>query len=249
MRKLFLLMLLTGLAGIGYAQDVLTGRVYENKTNNFLRGIRVEDLKSHAVTMTGQDGSFTLKASKGDLVTFTNFNYRPDTVFLTTLTYLQVFLVLKTTLLDEVKVSDQQIKNGAAGFKTQKDTGVFGSNVVKYQRNDDGPNKGSYKGGVTFKIPDGGETQRQHEAKVEAKQKDQDRIRRVFNPDTLKKYVSLTGQEMINFVIMYTPDAKTFFDPQFNIITYVNASYREFMKIPEEDRKSKSLTELPAIKE
>jgi hypothetical protein len=245
MRKVFLLLLLTGLFGAAYAQDVLTGRVYENKTKVFLQGIRVEDLKSHAITMTGNDGSFTLKARVGDLVTFSNFSYKPDTIFLTKLDYIQIFLDLKRTMLDEVNVTQQQIKNGAAGFTTQRDPGVLGSNTVKYQRDD----SGNYKGGVLFKIPDGGPTPRQREAKIAAKEKDQEKIRRVFNADSLQRYLPLRGQEMTNFVIMYMPDANTFFDPQFSLVPYLNTSYREFMKIPEDERKSKSLTELPPLKE
>jgi hypothetical protein len=47
---------------------------------------------------------------------------------------------------------------------------------------------------------------------------------------------------------MYIPDIDTYFSFDFNLVAYLNRCYREFLKIPEEDRKSKSLTELPPLK-
>jgi hypothetical protein len=199
MRQVFLLILFTMLSTVLFAQDEFTGRVYENKVNVFLQGVRVEDLKSHAMTITGPDGSFTIKAMVGDLVAFTNSSYKPDTVFLANLKYMQIFL------------------------------GVLGSHVVKYQRDD----SGNYKGGVTFRIPDGSDSKRKHEEKVTQKERQQEKIRKVFNADSLKRYLPITGQEMQNFVTMYIPDIDTYFSFDFNLVAYLNRCYREFLKIPE----------------
>jgi hypothetical protein len=243
MRQVFLLILFIMLSTALFAQDEFTGRVYENKVNVFLQGVRVEDLKSHAMTITGPDGSFTIKAKVGDLVAFTNSSYKPDTVFLANLKYMQIFLDLNQNQLKEVTITNQTVK-GNAGFTTQEDKGVLGSHVVKYQRDD----SGNYKGGVTFRIPDGSDSKRKHEEKVTQKERQQEKIRKVFNADSLKRYLPITGQEMQNFVTMYIPDIDTYFSFDFNLVAYLNRCYREFLKIPEEDRKSKSLTELPPLK-
>ena len=80
--------------------------------------------------------------------------------------------------------------------------------------------------------------------KVEKSEAQKEQIRRVFNPENLKKYLPITGQEMENFIILYTPDINTYFAPGFNLVAYLNAQYAEFNKIPVDQRQSKSLTQL-----
>jgi len=242
MRQFLFFILLTALVSVVHAQGQLTGRVYEDKTTKVLQGIRVEDQKSNSITTTGPDGSFVIKAAIGDVVTFTNFNYKRDTLFLTNLNYVQVFMVLNQTMLQEVNVTNQQIK-GNAGFTTQQTPGVLGSKTVKYQLDDNG----DAKGGVLLNIHDGTDN-RQHEEKVAHQEKQKEKIRRVFNADSLKIFLPITGQEMENFIILYTPDVKTYFSFDFSLPSYLSRCYREFMMIPEEERKSRSLTQLTPTK-
>ncbi|HZY38770.1 MAG TPA: hypothetical protein VFE53_19055 [Mucilaginibacter sp.] len=239
MRQFLFFMLLSGLISTACAQDQFTGRVYENKSNTFLQGIRVEDLKSHVMTMTGPDGSFTIRAAVGDLVCFTNSNYKPDTLYLANLKYVQVFLDPRINQLQEVTVTNQEIKKNA-GFTTQKQPGVLGSETVLYQTDANG----NPIGGLKMNIADGGETPKQHETKVAKNEAQKDQIRRVFNAENLKKYLPITGQEMENFIILYTPDINTYFTPAFNLVAYLNTSFEEFNKIPADQRQSKSLTQL-----
>src|ERR1700735_3343583 len=100
-RQILFLILFSALATTVFAQDQLTGRVYENKSKVFLQGVRVEDLKSHTMTVTGVDGSFTIRAAVGDLVCFTNSNYKPDTLYVADLKYVQVFLDPRVNMLQE----------------------------------------------------------------------------------------------------------------------------------------------------
>jgi hypothetical protein len=239
MRQFLFLILLSVLATSVFAQSQLTGRVYENKSKVFLQGVRVEDLKSHAMTITGPDGSFTISAVVGDLVCFTNSNYKTDTLYVADLKYVQVFLDPRVTVLQEVKVTNQEIKKNA-GFSTQQQPGVLGSQTVLYQTDANG----NPIGGIKMNIADGGDTPRQHEAKVSRSEAQKEQIRKVFNPENLKKYLPITGQEMENFIIMYTPDVNTYFAPGFNLVAYLNANYEEFNKIPVEQRQSKALTQL-----
>ena len=70
------------------------------------------------------------------------------------------------------------------------------------------------------------------------------KIAREFSPDNLKDYIPLKGQEMTNFMIMYTPTIDTYNGPEFNFTSYVDSTYKEFMKIPKGRRESKDLTDL-----
>jgi len=238
MRQFLFLILFSVLATTVFAQDQLTGRVYENKSNVFLQGVRVEDLKSHTMTITGPDGSFTIRTAVGDLVCFTNSNYKPDTLYVADLKYVQIFLDPLVNMLQEVKVTNQEIKKNA-GFSTQQQPGLLGSQTVLYQTDANG----NPIGGLKMNIADG-ETPKQREAKVSKSEAQKEQIRRVFNPDNLKKYLPITGQEMENFIIMYTPDVNVYFAPGFNLVVYLNANYEEFNKIPIEQRQSKALTQL-----
>jgi len=240
MQRSFLFILCCVLfAHLSFAQGQLTGRVFENKTKVFLQGVKVEDLKSHAITITRADGSFIINAAVGDVVTFSNSNYKPDTIYLTNLNYIQVFLELKQNMLNEVKVTNQQIKANA-GFNAQPETGPLGSHAVTYQRDE----KGELKGGVNFNIADGTNTKRKHEDQVTTSEKQKEEIIKVFNAANLKKYLPITGQEMDNFIILYMPDVKTYFSPAFNLVAYLNGCYEEFLKIPVEQRQSKTFTQL-----
>ncbi len=239
MRQFLFLILLSGAITTAYAQNQLTGRVYENKTKVFLQGVRVENLKSHAMTITGPDGSFAIRAAVGDLVRFTNSNYKPDTLYVADLKYIQVFLDPRVNQLQEVKVTNQQIKKND-GFSTQKQPGVLGSQTVLYQTD----TSGRPIGGIKMNIADGGMTPKQHEAKLSRNEAQKEQIRKVFNAENLKKYLPISGQEMENFIILYMPDVNTYFDPAFNLVAYLNVSFQEFNKIPVEQRQSKALTQL-----
>jgi len=232
---IFFSLIVTGV----YAQEQLTGRVFENKSNVFLQGVKIEDLKTHVMTMTGKDGSFTIRAAVGDVICFSDFSYKPDTVYVANLKYVQVFLDLKQNMLDEVKVTNQEIK-GNAGFAPQVERGPLNSQSVTYQT--DG--NGNYVGGVKMRVFDGGPTAKEKEKKITEKEKQQEGILKVFNADYLKKYLPITGQEMQNFIILYMPDAGTFYNNTFNLVSYINNSYEEFQKIPPEDRQSKTYTQL-----
>ncbi len=192
------------------------------------------------MAMTGPDGSFVITASVGDVVCFTNSNYKPDTLYVADLKYVQIFLDPKINMLDEVKVTNQQINDKKTGFTIAPEKGVLGSKDVLYQTDANG----NPIGGIKMNISDGGETPRQHEAKVSRSEAQKEQIRKVFNVDYLKKFLPISGQEMQNFIIMYTPDIDTYFNPAFNLTAYLNGSYEEFNKIPVEQRQSKSLTQL-----
>ena len=223
-----------------YAQDNLTGRVYEDKTKVALPGIVIKNLKTQSTTISDRTGAYSIPAHIGDLVVFSAFSYAPDTLYVTAVKYTEIVMVLKSNMLNEVKVTGQEIKLG--NLKAAPTLSPINSQGLTYSTD----SKGNYTGGLTAHIFDShsAEKKRQHNAQFTKDQQVKDKIAAIFSPEGLKDYVPLEGQEMQNFIVTYTPDIKTYTDPNFNLAIYINTSYQEFMKIPEDERKSKTFQQI-----
>lgn len=227
------------LTNLTYAQSNITGRIFENQTKAALQGIRVENLKSHDFTMSDPSGRFAMQANKGDLLCFTGFNYQPDTLLVTNAKYIEVYLILKQNMLKEVTVKNQQIKTGS--FKPAPTMSPINNQAVTYSQDE----KGNYKGGVTFNVPTWGKKdQRKQEQQLEEHEKTSSQITEAFSEKNLKNYIPITGQELNNFRILYTPDIKTYTSSEFNMSLYIDSCYKEFSKYPAEQRQSPTYFQL-----
>jgi hypothetical protein len=241
MIRLFLLFLgLLLLANISFAQGNLTGRVFENKTRIPLGGVSIQNLKSNSISVSDKNGLFSIRAHVGDLVTFSTFAYRPDTLFVKDLNDIEIFLDLKSTMLKEVKVTGTETRLG--NLKAAPTPSPFGGQTLVYQTDENGNPKGGLKLNVFDSHADA--NKREKAAQLTKDERTHEEITRIFSPEGLKDYIPLTGQEMDNFIILYRPDIATFTSPEFHLTVYINTSYEEFMKIPPNRRKSKDLTDL-----
>ncbi|MFB9842516.1 hypothetical protein [Mucilaginibacter ginsenosidivorans] len=222
------------------AQDNLTGRIYEAKTKVMLPGIIVKNLKTQSTTISDHTGAYSIPAHIGDLVVFSAFSYVPDTLYVTSLKYTEISLVLKSNMLNEVRVTGQETRLG--NLKAAPTLSPINSQALTYSTD----SKGNYTGGLTAHIFDShsAENKRKHEAQVTKDEAIKNKIAEIFSPKGLKDYIPLEGQEMQNFIVTYTPDIKTYTDPNFNLTTYINDSYQEFLKIPESERKSKTFQQI-----
>jgi len=239
MRFFILLFLFSGFSVAVFSQGRVGGKVFENKTYRPVEAVTVENLTNRAATSTDAGGSFSIVAKKGDLLRFSSMGYKADTVYLKDLDILSVYLIPQENMLGEVKVKELEFPPGA--FSMPVLLGPMGSKVVRYQTD----KNGNPIGGIKMSLGDlfGGGGKSASEKKIE-KRKQEEQIAQVFNATTLGKYLPFEGQELKNFVILYRPDVNTFFDKNFNITDYISASYRTFMQIPEEKRRSKELVEL-----
>jgi len=240
MRIVFLSLCLCFLAGMASAQDMLGGRIYEYKTRTILPGVTIRNLKTNGVTVSDRTGGFAIAAKVGDLVVFNSFAYHPDTLYVKDLKYTEIQLILKSNMLDEVKVNGQQVKVGS--MKGTPSLSPLGGQTLIYQVDA----KGNPTGGLAMNIFDshGAQKKREHVAQTARDEGTKAKIADIFSPTGLKNYVPLTGQEMTNFITIYTPTLDVFTAPDFNLTVYINTSYHEFMKLPAEDRASPSLTSL-----
>src|ERR1700753_2698159 len=101
------------LAVVSSAQDVLTGRIYEYKTRTILPGVTIRNLKTNGATVSDRTGAFSITAKVGDLVVFNSFAYQPDALYVKNLKYIEIQLMLKSNMLNEVKVNGQQVNVGS----------------------------------------------------------------------------------------------------------------------------------------
>ncbi|TSJ43420.1 hypothetical protein FO440_04300 [Mucilaginibacter corticis] len=234
MRLTALAILFLFTTGLTHAQSILKGRVMELHNDVLLSGIKVENQTQNISTYSDPHGNFLIKAKKGDLLCFSGLNYMTDTVYLTSLKYQVILLQLKLNQLNEVQISTGDANVGSFGHIVT--TGPLGSHTVQYQEG----------GGVTIKIFDSHSDAKKRE-KIERLERDGEKdrkIREVFNAQNLKNYVPITGQELSNFIFKYTPDIKTYYDKKFNLSLYINESYQDFLKIPEEKRRSTTFSQL-----
>lgn len=226
--------------GITHAQDNLIGRIHEDKSNVAIPGINVHNLKTNKIVTSDATGAFSIPAKVGDVVVFSGFSYRSDTLYVQKLGYIDIVLTLKSKMLDEVKVTGQETRLGS--LKGTPTLSPFKSQDVVYTRD----NAGNYIGGITMKLPDShsAENKRKRDAQVRKDEGVKGKIAEIFSPEGLKNYLPITGQELQNFITMYTPDITTFTAEDFNLTIYIDDSYKEFLKIPADKRSSKELTEL-----
>ncbi|MDN5287554.1 MAG: hypothetical protein JWR38_3828 [Mucilaginibacter sp.] len=236
LRYLLLVFIGCVITSVACAQGMQNGTVLENKTRVVLEGIQIENKTTTKVVVTDKLGRFSIPAKTGDLLVFTGAFYRPDTVLLTNLLGREVFLTPKQTSLEEVKVNGTEIKAPASGYK---DPDFHGQTMV-YQRD---PKTGYYKGGVALRLHywTKDDKKRKKEGEFIQSQQVQDEITEVFSPDNLTKYVPLTGDDMNNFILLYIPSVKTYTSPEFSLTTYLDASYKKFLKLTPEERKAGQL--------
>ena len=239
-RFLLFSLLIVCLTCPAFAQDALTGRIYEDKTNIAIPGIVVRNLKTDRAVIADQTGAFAIPAKIGDLVTFTGFSYQPDTIYVKDLKYIEIILALKGKMLKEVSVTQQETKVGS--LKGPRTLSPINSDALVYSRD----KNGAYKGGMTANLFDHNEAakKRQKATELEKDLAIKKKIADAFSAINLQNYLPMKGQEMQNFIILYTPGVETYTSSEFNFTLYLSISYREFMKIPEEERKSKKLTDL-----
>ncbi len=140
-------------------------------------------------------------------------------------------------MLNEVKITTPEINTGSLAAPVAR---IFGANALQYQTDENG----DYRGGIKIMLFDYNDKNKKKYAKIKANDEKQQQIYDVFKAQNLKNYLPITGQEMENFIILYTPDVKTYYSPDFILTVYLNTCYQKFLDIPVEDRQSKTYLQL-----
>lgn len=236
LRCLLLIFIGCFITAVAQAQTVQNGTVFENTTRVVLQNIQVANPTSGKIVLTNKAGRFSIQAKVGDLLILTGSFYRTDTVLVTDLKEREVFLTPKQTSLKEVKVVGSELKKPASGYK---DPDFHGQTMV-YQRD---PKTGAYKGGIALRMHywTKDDNKRKKEEGMLQSQQVQDEIMKVFSPENIVKYVPLNDEDMNDFILLYIPSVKTYTSPDFNLTTYLDASYKKFQKLTPAERKAGKL--------
>ena len=223
-------------SSFSYAQVVVRGRVFENKSHISLEDIHVQNQTTNQSVTTDEKGRFSVAAKIGDILIFRGFSYLPDTVLLTDMKNKEVFLTPKQNLLDEVKVKTDSTKN----MNTYYDPEFHGQTIV-YQRDRDM----NYSGGIAIRLWYWKKDQHKKErlAKEIKEAQDQDEVAKVFSSKNIAKYVPLKGKDLDDFLVLYMPTTKDYFKADFNLNAYVNDCYKKYQKLPDGKRHPAKLTD------
>jgi hypothetical protein len=234
MRKYWCLVVLCFAGLSAFAQGTFSGRVFENKTRIPLSNIWVENLGNKRNTLSDKSGKFVLPAKAGDLVLFRGFGYKNDTVLVTRLGGTEIFLEPQKIELSQVNISTTEL---AKKFKDY-DPEFHGQPIV-YHRD----RKGNLDGGINIRVHYWKKGERD-KAKLEKKLRDfdtMDRIHEIFTRQTIRKYVPLDGDELDNFISLYTPSVTVFTRNDFNLLVYLSDSYKQYQALTPDKRKPAAL--------
>lgn len=246
--KFLLVALIFGFCGGSvFAQSTQSGRIFELHTRIPIGGAKVENLSTHVIVTSDTSGRFTIPATRRDVIVYSALSYRTDSVAVTNLNYKEIFLESTSKQLQDVNINSNNVavNKGASLIPPYIPPSPLGGQTLLYQTN----SAGDAVGGIKVMIPgskDKASEARKEQAKLEANDQTEQEIKRQFSPGNLKNYVPLTGQEMDNFIVLYTPSVSVYRSREFNFTLYVNKSFEEFKKLPEDKRKSKTLTDLNA---
>ncbi len=214
------------------AQQLLKGRVFENKTRVGLTGISIQNLNSKQSTVTDNNGKFSIGAKVNDMLLVKGFAYQNDTVLVTKLNEMEIFLLPQQHMLADVKVTS------AEGPSMAFYDPYYHGQTTTYQRDA----AGNIKGGLTFRLHYFKKDERK-KARREKKDKEnqvEQEIDRLFTPKALAQYLPLKGQDMEMYIVLYKPSVNTYISARFIMVDYVNDCYKKFIQLSPQQRLAKA---------
>jgi len=233
-KKLLLILLLLPLQML--AQTAVNGRVYDFENRLPLAQVTVENLNNKQTTRTAATGNFSITANQGDVLTFSLKGYHTDTLYLTSMRALAVYLPNSSISLTEVKIQSAKIspyldvENINSGIKPVKR--IEGDGLEGKKNND-------RAGGIILNLGfDKMKAQREKEQKLNQNEGYENEIRLNFNERTVGEMVKLKGQELKDFISIYQPSVERVrSEAPFNYTLYIAQAYQAWLKLPPEQRK------------
>jgi len=219
-----------------HAQTVFNGRVLENKTRITLRGVIVQNLSNKLKSITDESGRFSIAAKTGDMLILKAFAYQTDTVLLTDMHYREIFLEPAKTMLNQVTITDSSDRSAAANKNMQYIDPQFHGQTIVYHRN----KEKQFDGGIILRMHyfKGDENKKKKAEKKEEERVLSDEISAIFTADNISHYLPLKGDDLDNFLLLYTPEVKTYNSKEFNLLTYLNTSYKTWLTLTADQRKA-----------
>jgi len=219
-----------------HAQTVFNGRVLENKTRISLRGVIVENLGNKLKAITGDDGRFSIAAKAGDLLLLRSFGYQTDTVLLTDMHDREIFIEPRRNELNQVTITDSSIHSTQAAENMKYYDPQFHGQTIVYHRD----KEKNFDGGIILRMHYfKGDENKKKKAEEKAHQRIlSEEISAIFTADNISHYLPLKGADLDNFLLLYTPDIKVYNSKGFNLLAYLNTSYKAFSTLTPSQRKA-----------
>ena len=202
------------------AQSVLKGTVYENGTNNRLTNVFIRDNNNkQQLTITDNQGNFSIKTEPGHVIIFDSPSYVSDTLYVTDLVQKKIMLTTKTIALREVAITSTR-----AAFDPHKEYPDI------YEKSKVYPLSPS-----TWFSKDAKDA-RKLKRYFETEQQER-RIDAVFNRTYVGSLVPLKGRELENFMTLYRPTYATVVNGSGpTLAVYINDSYKKYQALPQDKR-------------
>jgi hypothetical protein len=105
-----------------------------------------------------------------------------------------------------------------------------------YHRNE----KEEFDGGIILRMHyfKGDENKKKKAAEKEHQRILSEEISAIFTADNISYYLPLKGADLDNFLVLYTPEIKVYNSAEFNLLAYLNTSYKTFLTLTPTQRKA-----------
>ena len=218
------------------AQTSISGRVYDLENKLPLAQVEVQNLNNKQVVKTAAAGQFSVTAKQGDVLTFSLKGYHTDTLYLTSMRAVAVYLPNSSINLNEVRIQSAKlspyldVENINAGIPATKR--IEGDGL-------DGKKNNDRAGGIILNLGfDKMKAQREKEQRLTANEGVENEIRLNFNETTVGNITKLKGEELKAFLSIYQPSVdRVKSEAPFNYTLYIAQAYQAWLKLPPSQRK------------
>ncbi|WDF79217.1 carboxypeptidase-like regulatory domain-containing protein [Mucilaginibacter sp. AW1-7] len=197
------------------AQDVLKGSVYEKSKNEKLANVFVKDVTNKQITITDNNGNFSIRTATGHTLIFNAPGYVSDTLYITDMRPKRIDMISQTISLRQVNVSATR-----EAFDPRKEyPEVYTKSRV------------SVMSPSTWFSKEGKDARR---LKRYFKREEEERqIDEAFNVDYVKSVIPLRGAELENFMSLYRPSYAFLKNNNAPSMTaYINDAYKKYQALP-----------------
>lgn len=209
-------------------QQQLVGTVVDSASRLPLKNVTVHNQTLNTKAFSDAEGKFSIAAQPGHSISFSLFAHQTQTMGLNTLEPLKVILSPKVNLLQEVEV--RHLKTSPSSWQSP----AFHGQSMVYKKEYDDPSAG----GVVFRVWYWKKDEKRRKKRLEAEKMRsvESRVKEIFSPLNIALYVPLRGEDLNNFIWRYTPSPETFSSSNFELLLYLNDSYKEFQKLPANEK-------------
>jgi len=233
-KKLYLLLVIAIPVQL-FAQTNLHGTVYDYENKTFpLQKVAVRNLTNNQVAVTTAGGQFTIPAKKGDLLTFALTGYHIDTLYITDVKPITIYLPGDAKNLNEVAIVSAKI----SPYLDLSNPNAEPSRRVSTDGLE-GKENTDRAGGLQFALGYGKYKREQEKVKrLETRDEFETEINANFNERTITELIKLKGKELKDFMVIYRPTvAQVSGERPFNYSYYIAQAHQTWLKLTPEQRK------------